>query len=142
MSLPNSLAMSKYRKLVLIVLVILVAGVSFYLFDALVAGAGYPPFCSGYPPGGDCHANYSYTFTLGVNYSGPWELSFRGFHNSEIVAVDSDQNYTGANYRGNGSMEITRNTNGGQLSLPLHLRDGSKNGFLELDPHFNGDRNE
>lgn len=36
--------------------------------------------CSGYPPGGDCISTYSYTFTLSLNYSGPWKLSYQGYN--------------------------------------------------------------
>jgi len=35
--------------------------------------------CSGYPPGGDCLANYSYVFTISVNYSGSWKLTYQGY---------------------------------------------------------------
>ena len=34
--------------------------------------------CSGYPPGGDCVTTYSYTFTISVNYTGPWKLTYQG----------------------------------------------------------------
>jgi hypothetical protein len=34
--------------------------------------------CSGYPPGGDCVATYNYTFTVSVNYTGPWKLTYQG----------------------------------------------------------------
>lgn len=34
--------------------------------------------CSGYPPGGDCLATFNYTFTISVNYTGPWKLSYQG----------------------------------------------------------------
>jgi hypothetical protein len=34
--------------------------------------------CSGSPPTGDCISAYSYTFTLSVNYTGPWKLAYEG----------------------------------------------------------------
>jgi len=105
-------ALSKNRKVIIILAIIIGAGLSFYVFNALVAGGGYPPFCSGYPPSGNCHANYSYTFTIYVNYSGPWSLTFRGFHNSELAEVNSEDNYTGGFYQGNGSTGITETLSG------------------------------
>jgi hypothetical protein len=36
--------------------------------------------CSGYPPGGNCPGTYNYTFTLSVNYTGPWKLSYQGYN--------------------------------------------------------------
>lgn len=44
-----------------------------------VTAPSYPP-CSGYPPGGNCLATYSYTFTLSVNYTGPWRVSYQGYN--------------------------------------------------------------
>ena len=74
-------------------MIILAAAISLYLFNAIVAGGGYPPFCSGYPPGGNCHANYGYTFTISINYTGPWILRYYGFHNGEVSGPHSDSYY-------------------------------------------------
>ena len=57
----RSLALTRTKAIIIVVLVG-AAGLSFYLFNAIVAGGGYPPFCSGYPPGGNCHANYRLFF--------------------------------------------------------------------------------
>ncbi|MGH2638359.1 MAG: hypothetical protein ACRDF4_03605, partial [Rhabdochlamydiaceae bacterium] len=54
-------------------------------------------------PGGNCHANYSYTFTVSVNYSGYWTAYYRGFHNAEVSGINSNGNYTGGSYSGHGS---------------------------------------
>jgi hypothetical protein len=82
----------------------------------VLVGAGYvlwayeynqPPFCAGYPPGGNCPGNVSYTFRVSVNYSGPWQVTYYGYHgvgalcNPHVVTV----NYTGGNFRGTGSFE-------------------------------------
>jgi hypothetical protein len=78
-------------KAVVIIVIIIVAVTSFYAVTSIIVGAGYlpslPPFCSGYPPGGNCHAKYSYTFTVTVNYSGPWVLNYYGFHDGEIATL-------------------------------------------------------
>lgn len=55
--------------------------------------------CSGYPPGGNCLATYSYTFTLSVNYSGPWKLSYRGYNS---VGVRSNPTNVSGSYTGTG----------------------------------------
>jgi hypothetical protein len=34
--------------------------------------------CSAYPPAGDCPGTFSYTFTISVNYTGPWTLTYEG----------------------------------------------------------------
>jgi hypothetical protein len=82
----------------------------------LVAAAGYvlwayedgqPPFCSGYPPGGNCPGNYSYTFQISVNYRGPWQFTYYGYHTVGAPAnpYSGVGNYTGGNFRGTGSVE-------------------------------------
>jgi hypothetical protein len=58
-------------------LVIILIGTVTYIFAAYEYN--YPPFCSGYPPGGDCPGTYTYTFTISVNYTGPWRLTYQGF---------------------------------------------------------------
>lgn len=41
---------------------------------------GRPPFCSGYPPGGDCPGNYSNAFQISANYTGSWRATYYGYH--------------------------------------------------------------
>ena len=98
----NSKALTKTGAIIILALVV-AAGVSVYLFNAFVAGGGYPPFCSGYPPGGNCHANYSYDFTITVNYTGSWLVQYHGFHNGENSGPNSDAYYTSGNFSGRGS---------------------------------------
>ena len=57
-----------------VIAVVLVAAAGYSLF---AYEHSYPPFCSGYPPGGNCAGNYSYTFTISVNYTGPWRLTYQ-----------------------------------------------------------------
>jgi hypothetical protein len=58
--------------------------------------------CSGYPPGGDCFTNYSYTFTVSLNYSGSWKLTYQGYNSL------GEYNPTGVSgsYNGTGSYSI------------------------------------
>jgi hypothetical protein len=54
--------------------------------------------CSGSPPDGNCIATYSYTFTLSVNYSGPWTLTYQGYNSlgkSNPTNVSGSYNGTG-----------------------------------------------
>lgn len=66
-----------------------------------------PPFCSGYPPGGNCPGNYSNTFPISVNYAGPWQLTYYGYHSVGAPAnpYSGVGNYTGGNFRGTGLFE-------------------------------------
>jgi hypothetical protein len=54
--------------------------------------------CSGYPPGGDCLATYSYTFTMSVNYSGSWKLTYQGYNSGG----ESNPTGVGGNLTGSG----------------------------------------
>jgi len=94
-------------KAVIIIAIVIVAIGSTYLVASLIVGGGYlpslPPFCSGSPPGGDCHANYSYVFTIEVNYSGTWVVDYQGFHNGENSGPNSDAYYASGNFSGKGS---------------------------------------
>jgi hypothetical protein len=83
--------------------------------------------CSGYPPGGDCLANYSYTFTVSVNYSGPWKLTYQGY---SCIACSSNSLNVGGNITGNGlyskSVILTGpNNNGLTLCATAQKLDGS-----------------
>jgi hypothetical protein len=72
--------------------------------------------CSGYPPGGDCIADYSYTFTVSVNYSGSWKLTYQGYNSL------GKYNPTGVSGSYNGT---------GFYSVPITLT-GLNNGGLTL----------
>jgi hypothetical protein len=55
--------------------------------------------CSGSPPGGDCVSTYSYTFTLSVNYSGPWKLTYQGYNSlGEFNPTDVSGSYNGTGF--------------------------------------------
>ena len=61
--------------------------------------------CSGYPPGGDCITPYNYTFTLSVNYTGPWKVSYQGYNSlGRSNPTNVSGNYSGAGFN---SMTIT-----------------------------------
>ena len=83
---------SRPRRTPLVVITIVVVVV------ATVAALGYYTLksgtCSGYPPGGDCVALYSHTFTISVNYTGPWRLTYSGETN---VGESNPSNVTGTN---------------------------------------------
>ena len=64
--------------------------------------------CSGYPPGGNCPGNFSYTFAISVNYTGPWRATYYGYHGYHSVGApsgsfDGGGNYTGGVFAGTGS---------------------------------------
>ena len=82
--------------------------------------------CSGYPPGGNCIAPYSYTFTLSVNYSGPWKLAYQGYNSLD----KSNPTNVSGSYQGTGfySKAITLsglNNNGLTLCAQAQKLDAS-----------------
>jgi len=85
-----------------------------------VAALGYFTFesaaCSGYPPGGNCVAPYSSTFTISVNYTGPWKLTYSGQTN---VGESNPSNVT------------STSTGMGYVSVPVTLA-GLNNRMLTL----------
>jgi hypothetical protein len=55
--------------------------------------------CSGYPPVGNCPDTYSYTFTVSVNYTGPWKLTYLGYNNLGITnPTNVSGSYTGTGF--------------------------------------------
>ena len=68
-----------------------------------VAALGYYTFesaaCPGHPLGENCVAPYSYTFTISLNYSGPWRLTYSGQTNvgesnpSNVTSTSSGTGY-------------------------------------------------
>ena len=69
--------------------------------------------CSGHPTGGDCIAPYSYTFTLSVNYTGPWKLAYQGYNSLGRSNVSGT--YTGAGF--NSTMVTLTGLSNGSLTL-------------------------
>ena len=101
------MAMTKTKAIIMVLAIAITVAVSTYLLISIVIGGGYlpslPPSCSGYPPGGNCHANYTYDFTITVNYSGPWVLNYYGFHNGEPSGPHSNSYYlSSGSYTGEG----------------------------------------
>jgi hypothetical protein len=90
-----------------------------------------PPFCHGYPPGGNCTANYAYSFLVSVNYSSSWSLTYYGFHSGAPPSPFSGAgSYTGGSYTGTGPSERVimlsgPNTNFLTLCVQAHKLDAS-----------------
>ncbi len=92
-----------------VVAILLIAVAGGYLIWAFITGN--PPFCSGYPPGGNCPGQFSNAFDVEVNYSGPWSLYCFGYHNggnptsgAYLTAGSTYGNFSG---RGNYARSIT-----------------------------------
>jgi len=73
--------------------------------------------CSGYPPAGDCIGPFNVTFTLSVNYSGPWKLSYQG-----CTGIAVNCGFTG-------DFVIGNITGTGFYSRPITLTGLSNNGL-------------
>jgi len=89
--------------------------------------------CSGYPPGGNCPGNYSYTFVVSVNYTGPWRATYYGYHSvgQPFGSFDGGGNYTGGVFAGTGSrtQQVSLsgpNTNALTLCAQAQKLDSSK----------------
>lgn len=89
------------KPLVAIMIVVLVVG----SVGVLAYYAMKPTACSGYPPGGNCIAPYSNTFTISLSYAGPWKLNYTGQTN---VGESNPYNMTGTRTgSGNYSVSVT-----------------------------------
>lgn len=82
-------------------MIILFVTIGSYLF--LAYALNYPPFCSGYPLGGDCSGNYSYTFTLSINYTGPWRATYYGYREVGASGFTLNGSFIGKNFNGTGA---------------------------------------
>lgn len=86
---------SRQRPAVVIAIVVVVVGAVAAL-GYYTAGSGT---CSGYPPGGNCVAPYSYSFPISVNYTGPWRLTYTGQTNvGESNPTNVTEARTGSGY--------------------------------------------
>jgi hypothetical protein len=113
-----------------LIIAVLVIGSGIYV--AWLRETGQPPFCHGYPPGGDCPGNYSYTFQVSFNYTGSWRASYYGFHSvgMPFSPLDWIGNYTGGSFSGNGNsvQPVTLsgpNTNGLTICVQAEKLDSS-----------------
>jgi len=130
----KSRAVTSKRAAALIVVILLVGG-GLYLVWAYQTGE--PPFCSGYPPGGNCPGTFSNSFRISINYSGSWHATYYGFHS---VGAPSNWfggigNYTGGSFGGAGAStrSITLsgpNTNGVTICVQAVKLDSSSNPLI------------
>jgi hypothetical protein len=130
-------------RLVSVVTVFVLAGTSVYVLWAYEYGQ--PPFCSGYPPGGNCPGNISYTFRISVNYTGPWQATYYGYH----VVWQPSKPYAGAEHytkgdfvgTGFGGKNVTLsgpNTTGVTLCVQAQKLDSSSSVMtLSIEPRVN-----
>lgn len=91
--------------------IVIIAVIAIILVGAISAIAYYTvktSSCSGYPPGGNCVAPYSYTFTIAVNYTGRWSLNYTGQTN---VGEANPYNVTGT-HTGTGAFTVPATLSG------------------------------
>jgi hypothetical protein len=91
--------------------IVIIAVIAVILVGAISAIAYYTvktPSCSGYPPGGNCVAPYTYTFTIAVNYTGRWSLNYTGQTN---VGEANPYNVT-ATHTGTGAFTVPATLSG------------------------------
>ena len=78
--------------------------------------------CTGYPPAGDCITTYSATFTISINYSGPWKLTYEG--------NDVSGNDTGRGFFSEGVTLSDLTTNWLRLCATAQKMDGSNDTLI------------
>jgi len=91
-----------WRSMALFAVMVAMVGIGSYLLWSY----SHPP-CSGYPPGGNCPGNYDYTFRISINYTGPWQMTYYGYHGVGALCDPRGVtvNYTGGSFQGTGSIE-------------------------------------
>jgi hypothetical protein len=88
--------------------------------------------CSGYPPGGNCLATYSYTFTISVNYGGLWMLTYQGYNSlGKSNPVNINGSYSGSGFYSKNVTLSGMNNSGLTLCASAQKLDGS-NSTLNL----------
>jgi hypothetical protein len=93
----------RQRTAAAVIAALVIAVVGSYLLWAFVTGN--QPSCSGYPPGGNCPGEYSYTFNVSVSYPGQWSTEYYGYHsvgNPNGGAFSSSGSYTHVNFTATG----------------------------------------
>jgi len=116
--------------IIVVVVVMAVAALGYYTFETVA--------CSGYPPGGNCVAPYSYTFTISLNYTGSWRLTYSGQTNA---GESNPSNVTGTS-SGTGYLSVPialSGLNNRMLTLCAHaqkLDASSSTLFLSIDSHY------
>ena len=93
-------AIGKTAALAIIAVVVIAGiGIAFFLESDSVLS------CSGSPPGGNCPGSYSYNFTISVNYTGSWKVSYSGYNDGGPPGHEvASGSYNGT---GNGSRDVT-----------------------------------
>ncbi|MGD0396752.1 MAG: hypothetical protein ABSB26_07610 [Nitrososphaerales archaeon] len=132
----TSSASKTTRAALVVVLIVIMVGlaVSYEFYLKPSTGSSSSSTCSGSPPVGDCAVPYSYPFTLSVNYSGPWRLSYQGYLSSFGPGKAIPTNVTGS-YSGTGfySKNITLSGPGNyglELCASAQKLDGSGSSLI------------
>jgi len=87
--------------------------------------------CSGYPPGGNCPGTYNYTFTVSVNYTGPWKLTYLGYNNlGKTNPTNVSGSYTGSGFFAKNVTMTSVNTGGLSLCATAQKLDGSSSTLI------------
>ena len=87
--------------------------------------------CSGYPPGGNCPGTYSYTFTVSVNYTGPWKLTYLGYNYlGKTNPTNVSGSYTGSGFFAKNVTMTSVDTGGLTLCGTAQKLDGSSSTLI------------
>lgn len=88
--------------------------------------------CSGYPPAGDCITTYSYPFTITVNYTGSWKLSYQGYNSlGESNPTNVSGSYSGTGFNST-TIVLTGLGNGGLTLCAWAQKLDASNAVLVL----------
>lgn len=127
----RAVAKTKLVWAALSITILIAAVIIGYLVWAYAADS--PPFCSGYPPGGNCPGNYSATFRILVNYTGSWEVTYHGHGGGS----STNGSYVGIGPANRSVLLSGPNTEGLQLCTMAKKLDGS-NATLLLSIYDDG----
>jgi hypothetical protein len=94
--------------------------------------------CSGYPPGGNCPGTYSYAFTVSVNYTGPWKLTYLGYNNLGKTNLSNvSGSYSGSGFFAKNVTMTSVDTGGLTLCATAQKLDGSSSTLILTVTGFN-----